>query len=92
MDDQASYERARKRVRMIRGFYIHASVYVLANATLIVLNLVASPTVPWSIWPVAGWGLGLAIHGITVFGFFGFWGQDWEERKIKELMEKSASK
>lgn len=92
MDDQASYEQAKKRVQAIRGFYIHATVYVLVNAFLAILNYVTLPTVFWSIWPILGWGLGLAIHAITVFGFSGLWGPEWEERKIKELMQKKPQR
>ena len=89
MDDQASYERAKKRVHAIRGFYIHATVYALVNTFLAVLNFATSPTVFWAIWPILGWGLGLTMHGIAVFGFLGLWGKEWEERKIKELMERN---
>ena len=31
-----------------------------------------------------GWGLGLASHAFSVFGY----GKSWEERKIEELMAK----
>jgi cell division protein FtsW (lipid II flippase) len=89
MDDQASYERAKKRVQAIRGFYIHATVYALVNTFLAVLNIATSPTAFWAIWPILGWGMGLAMHGIAVFGFSGLWGKEWEERKIKELMERN---
>ena len=39
------------------------------------------------------WGIGLFFHWFGVFGtkFLGF-GKDWEERKIKELMEKEKNK
>jgi hypothetical protein len=91
LDEQVTYEQARKRVQMIRGFYIHATVYVLVNALLILLNLLTSPQVIWFIWPAFGWGIGLIAHGLAVSGFHGLWGEQWEQRKIKEIMEKMKS-
>jgi hypothetical protein len=34
------------------------------------------------------WGIGLVAHGFSVFVPQWFLGNDWEERKIKEIMEK----
>ncbi len=86
MDEQTKYQEAKKRVEEIRGFYIHLITYLLVNAGLVVLNLLTSPEYYWFIWPIIGWGIGLLIHGITVFG--GLWGKAWEERKIGEIMDK----
>ncbi|HLC27313.1 MAG TPA: 2TM domain-containing protein [bacterium] len=88
MDDQVRYEQAKKRVRQIEGFYVHLAVYVLVNAFLLVINLVASPNSLWFYWPLLGWGIGIVAHAASVFGSGRFWGRDWEERKIKELMDK----
>jgi hypothetical protein len=33
-----------------------------------------------------GWGIGSDFHGLKVFNFMPFLGQDWEEQKIKEFM------
>ena len=88
MDEQARYERARKRVEEMRGFYAHLLTYVLVNLGLFVLNLVTSPGSFWFYWPLLGWGIGLLAHALSVFGPQRFWGSAWEERKIKELMEK----
>ncbi|HEX4584325.1 MAG TPA: 2TM domain-containing protein [Burkholderiaceae bacterium] len=92
MDDTEAYERARRRVRQIKGFYIHATVYVLVNALLAVINLGTSHGEVWFVWPLFGWGIGLAAHGISVFGAGGLWGQEWEERKIKEIVEKNRAR
>ena len=34
------------------------------------------------------WGIGLVFHGIKAFDSVPFIGKDWEERKIKEMMDK----
>ena len=36
------------------------------NVVLLVINLLASPGVPWAIWPLLGWGVGVASHGAGV--------------------------
>lgn len=86
MDEQARYEEAKKRVLEIKGFYQHLVSYLIINAALLVINLLTSPQYLWFLWPLVGWGIGLAFHALSVFG--GLWGKSWEERKIKELMEK----
>jgi hypothetical protein len=58
--------RARRRVGIRIGFYTHALVFVLVNAGLYVLNSVIGGY-RWSVWPLWGWGLGLAIHGVVTF-------------------------
>jgi hypothetical protein len=46
-----------------------------------------SPGFYWFVFPMLGWGLGVAIHGFTIFGI----GKSWEERKIQELMNKEKN-
>jgi hypothetical protein len=87
MDDQARYEQATKRVRELKGFYGHLAVYVIVNAFLLIINLLTSPHALWFVWPLLGWGIGIAIHAAAVLGN-GIWGKQWEERKVKELMDK----
>ena len=62
--DQSKLEKeARKRVRALRDFYMHLATFVVINAFLIVLNLMTSPGDFWAIWPLLGWGVGLASPG-----------------------------
>ncbi len=86
MDKQAGYQEAKKRVEEIKGFYFHLVTYILVNAVLVVINLLTSPEYLWFIWPIIGWGAGLVAHAFSVFS--NLWGKSWEERKIKEIMEK----
>ncbi len=54
-------------VQAHRGFYIHLAIYLVINAGLITLNLVRNPEHLWFYWPLAGWGIGIALHAIAVF-------------------------
>lgn len=77
--------RARRRVGMKTGFYVHALVYVLVNLGLLVLNG-ALGGYRWSVWPAWGWGLGLAIHGIMVF--LSLRGEGWRDRMLAQEIER----
>lgn len=88
MEEKECYERARKRVEEIKGFYIHLLVYVLVNLGLFLVNILSSPHGLWFYWPLLGWGVGVVAHGISVFGLRGVLGPEWEERKIREIMDK----
>lgn len=79
--------RARSKVAKLRGFYIHALIYCLVNGLLMVIDVLEPSPVTWSIYPLLGWGLGLAIHGVAAHGI-GPFGPAWEDRKVRELMDK----
>lgn len=94
--DQIAYDNALKRVRKIKGFYTHLIVYIVINIMIIVLNTQnLKPDESYFQWKnfatAIFWGIGLAAHGLSVFLPPVFLGRDWEERKIKELMEKQKN-
>jgi hypothetical protein len=80
------YQRAKRRVEAERGFYIHALIYMVVNAGLFLINMVSGGGV-WFYWPLIGWGIGLAAHGLSVFVFAGVFGAAWEERRIRQLLK-----
>ena len=86
--DRERYERARQRVEQLRGLYGHVLVYVLVNFGLAAYNVVTTPDQLWFVFTLAGWGIGLAAHGAYVMGSGRFLGPDWEERKIREEMDR----
>lgn len=91
MDEQERYKRARKRVKQLKEFYSHLGSYVLVISFLAVINVATGSGYPWVIWPALGWGLGLAFHAASVF-MPNLFGEDWEDRKIRELMAKDGEK
>lgn len=70
MTEQELYQIARKRADAKLGFYIHLSVYVVVMILLFAINYL-SASKPWSLYPLLGWGLGVAIHGIVALGVVG---------------------
>lgn len=85
---EQNYIKAKKRVKEIKAFYTHLTVYCIVIPILIFINLNYEPHVHWFWFSLIGWGIGLFSHWLHTFGFkkMGF-GKDWEENKIKELME-----
>jgi hypothetical protein len=86
-----SYYKAQKKVEEIKGFYGNLFSFILINMGLMILNLVTYPQYLWFLYPFAGWGIGVIIHAMYTFSWMPFFGTDWEERKIKEIIEKENS-
>jgi len=86
-EKEIKYQKAKKRVNALKGFYIHLTVYVVVNLMLFSINMIVSPDSLWFFWPLMGWGIGLAFHALSVFVFGRGFSSDWEERKIREYME-----
>jgi hypothetical protein len=86
-DDQIN--KARQAVKARKGFYKHLMSYVFVNLFLIELNLLTSPY-RWFVFPLLGWGLGLAFHYVEVFGIPGFsiLSRDWEEQELDKELRK----
>lgn len=84
-DENKAYERAQKRVKELKSFYGNLISYCIVIPGLIIINLITSPDDIWFYWPMLGWGIGIAAHGMNVFAI----GRTWEEKKIREILEKN---
>ncbi len=87
-NEEDRYFSAKKKVESIKGFYGNLTAYIGVNIILLIINLWTSPEYLWFFWPLMWWGLGVIFHGLKVFDVIPFLGKEWEEKKIKELMEK----
>ncbi|WP_294315303.1 2TM domain-containing protein [uncultured Chryseobacterium sp.] len=79
-----SYERAQKRVKEIKSFYSNLISYCIIIPFLVIINLLTTPENIWFFFPMLGWGIGVAAHGMSVFAI----GKKWEEKKIRQILEK----
>lgn len=86
-EEYQRYERAKKQVEEIKGFYGNLVAFIVVNAFLIFINLKYSPEYLWFLWCVFGWGIGVVFHGFKAFNYTPFLGKDWEARKMKEFMD-----
>ncbi len=92
------YLKAKKRVEDIKGFYGHLAVYIAVNTfisvTKVINNMEEGDSLvneltdfsTYAVWLF--WGIGVAMHAFRVFGTNFLMGKDWEDKKIKEIMDK----
>jgi len=65
---------AEKRVQEEKGFYSHLTTYCLVILGLFILNQLTSSE-QWWYWPALGWGIGIAAHFSSTFGFTFIFGE-----------------
>jgi len=85
------YVKAKEKVQAIKGFYSNVLSYTIVIPILAFINY-RTTDFPWVIFPMFGWGFGVVAHGMEAYGYSPFTGKRWEERKIREFMEKEESK
>lgn len=93
-ENDIRYKEAARRVKRIKNFYVFTFIYVAVNLFILFLNykeLKPGETIwrmEYFVLPFF-WGIGLIGYGMSVFlpGFL--LGNKWEEKKIKELMDKN---
>jgi hypothetical protein len=89
--EELKYQEAQKQVQKIKNFYIHLIVFIIVNIYVIIKktqNIDEGETI-WHAFKLAFfWGIGLVFHGMRTFDFIPIFGKDWEERKVKEIMDK----
>jgi len=86
--ENSKYVKAVERVEKLKEFYQNLASYCLVIPFLIFINLRFSPGFYWFWFPAFGWGIGLFFHFLEVNNYNIFLGRNWEERKIKEMMDK----
>jgi two-component sensor histidine kinase len=91
MRQEEALRRARKRVKDMRGWYMSATMYCLVIPTLWAFNLIMGGKI-WAHWATFGWGFGLTVHGLSVFAGRSFFGSEWEEKKVDEIMAREKLK
>jgi hypothetical protein len=86
--DEERIERARRRIRRLRDFYMHVAIYVVVLGGVAIFNWVLTPDFWWVVFPAVGWGIGLAAHAVSVLFEDSLFNADWEERKTRELLKR----
>ncbi|WP_027376826.1 2TM domain-containing protein [Kaistella palustris] len=88
---QERLQEAQKKVKSIRGFYVHATVFVFVNLFIIagcaaddLQSLFTTDPYMTAVF----WGIGLAAHGMAVFGQDLLFGQNWEKKQVQKILNK----
>ncbi|MBC3783944.1 2TM domain-containing protein [Spirosoma utsteinense] len=92
--DPHLWKQAKARV----GFRMHLRSYLIINAGLWLIwafSTFASDAsfntqhFPWPLFPMLGWGIGLAMHYVSVYNFFGN-ERNMAEQEYQKLLRKSV--
>ena len=83
------YIRAKEKVSRIKKFYSSLLSYVVFIGFLAGLNYYSNEWQnPWFLWAAFGWGIGIVFHAFKAFDWMPYMNKNWEDRKIKEFMDK----
>ncbi|HEX9410283.1 MAG TPA: 2TM domain-containing protein [Actinomycetota bacterium] len=81
VDDRELREKAIARLKKKSEFRAHLLSYVLVNAFLVAIWAITGADFFWPIFPILGWGIGLAFHARDVY-----WGDSFSEERIRREM------
>ena len=88
-DKENKYLRAKEKVEELKKFYSNLTSYLVVIPGLAIINYLTNGfNYAWFLWPALGWGIGLAFHAAKAFGWSPIFNRDWEERKIREYMDR----
>lgn len=75
-------------VQNLKGFHLNWITALLVLPCLCALNFYLTPNVLWVTWAAAGWGMGLVLHALTMYGLFGVFNTKWERRAVEKRLNK----
>lgn len=84
--ENSKYVKAVEKVEKLKEFYKNLASYCIVIPFLIFINLKTYAGFQWFWFPMIGWGIGLLFHFLEVNNYNLFLGKNWEQRKIKEIM------
>jgi hypothetical protein len=68
---------------------VHIAVFIFSMPIIIITNIMFVPGFQYFWFALFGWGMGVFLHWLVVIGFkSSLFGKDWEDRKIKEAIDK----
>lgn len=75
-------------VKNLKAFHMSWMAFLVVIPGLYILNIFVSPDYLWVIWPALGWGVAIVLQAVTIFGLFGIFGADWEQRQFEKRMKR----
>ncbi|MBT7425899.1 MAG: Pr2TM family membrane protein, partial [Flavobacterium sp.] len=90
--ENSKYILAVERVEKLKKFYTSLASFVIIMPFLIFINLSFMPYFQWFWFPLFGWSIGLVSQLLEANNYNIFLGKNWEEKKIKEIMNNSKDK
>ncbi len=62
-----AYEQKTLREKKL-DFRRHSRTYLVMCGFFILLNLLTTGTIGWAIWPIMGWGIGVTLQALSLYG------------------------
>lgn len=93
-DNQFEFE-IRQRVKNLREFYRHLTIYGVVNVSLILIWAISGGGYFWPIWVLVGWGVGIGLQAVSlglvpvIEDIFPFFSPEWEEKQVKKMLKES---
>ena len=87
-DHDTRRDEAIERLERRRELMVHVGVYCAVNLLLVVIWAASGARYFWPIWPIAGWGFGLAMHALQLRQPRGFSEADIREEMRREEHER----
>lgn len=81
--DEALRRKALERIEEKKAFRIHLTTYAVINIFLVTIWLVTGMGYFWPIWPMLGWGVGLALHAFAL---------GWDKEPTEEEIAREAAR
>ena len=92
LEEEKLYKQAKKKVARLRSFYSNVLSYFAIGTFLTFICWWTQRDDEeihwWVIWVWIGWGIGIFFHGLGLYRKNILFSDDWEDRKIKEEMDK----
>ena len=93
LEEQLAYDKAVKRVKALKSFYIHLAVYIAINLLIVYINISnLKPNESYFqihyFFTFIFWGIGLLAHASSVFLPQLLMSKNWEQRKINEFLDR----
>ena len=63
----AGREREARRIARRQWFWLHVAVFVPTQVILFLIWVTTGAQFPWFAFPLLGWGILLAVHGVYAF-------------------------
>lgn len=62
----------KKRNKELKGFFSNFASWLIMSTFFIILNVLNYKGTLWAIWPILGWGIGVAFHAMSISKYLFF--------------------
>lgn len=88
---------ASKKVQKLKSFYSHAFIYVIGVIVYILKEYTEAPLNFFPVHYLNGfvmciWTTVFLVSAVDLFASYKIFGDEWEERKVRSIMEKKREK